>query len=152
MGSGVALCRCQGLNIYRDASTDVEELPIAHSKFILYIIKCHLLVHSCFTGNWESLLLLIKLGVDKTFLEPRGGRQDETYNKCVVWKFVSMEEVLEEIGALIAGISPRHSWTHGTHLQTQTRFDEARWHVFCLLSVDDSACLKMLLEADLLKL
>lgn len=71
MGSGVALCRCQGLNIYRDASTDVEELHIARSKCIPYIIKCHILVHT-------------KVGVDEAFTEPRGGRQDETYNKCVV--------------------------------------------------------------------
>lgn len=70
--------------------------------------------HSC------SLLFYTKLGVDETFMEPCCGRQDKTYNKCVVWKFVSMEEVLEEVGALIAGISPWHSWTHGTHLQTNT--------------------------------
>lgn len=31
-----------------------------------------------------------------------------TYNKGVIGELVSVKKVLEEIGALIAGVSPRH--------------------------------------------
>lgn len=43
--------------------------------------------------------------------------QDWTYNKGVIRELVSVEEMLEEVGALIAGVSPWHRCTHWTHLQ-----------------------------------
>lgn len=33
---------------------------------------------------------------------------ERTYNKGVIGELVSVEEMLEEVGALIAGVSPRH--------------------------------------------
>lgn len=33
---------------------------------------------------------------------------------------MSVEEMLEEVGALVAGVSPWHSRTHRTHLQVRT--------------------------------
>ena len=35
-------------------------------------------------------------------------RAPGTYNKGVIGELVSVEEMLEEVGALIAGVSPRH--------------------------------------------
>lgn len=52
-------------------------------------------------------------------------RRGCTYNKGVVGELVSVEEMLEEVGALVAGVSPRHSCTHRTHLQVQAAQSQA---------------------------
>lgn len=43
-----------------------------------------------------------------------------THNKGVVGELVSVEEMLKEVGALVAGVSPWHGCAHWTHLQANT--------------------------------
>lgn len=42
------------------------------------------------------------------------------HHKCVIGEFVPVEKMLQKVRALIAGVAPRHRWTHRTHLHNNT--------------------------------
>lgn len=49
----------------------------------------------------------------------RGKRGQETYHKGVVGELVPVEQVLQEVGALVAGVTPGHRRADGAHLEQE---------------------------------
>lgn len=69
--------------------------------------------------SWRSNALG-KVAKLQSWWKPLKRRPVWTHNKGVVGELVSVEEMLEEVGALVAGVSPWHGCTHWTHLQANT--------------------------------